>query len=777
MFQNPSDAILDILEQQSSKTYSHTQFRNLWRRTIDDGGLRSETSEVDYKTNRSVYLYDDLKPVLRMMDRHPDDYELCRRDFDEFINDNRYVHLFSLSGDPGKYRWYNTTGKGINLRPGITEASGKMPPAVTLSGQTSHAIIGGRTGSGKSVFLNNLILNILIEYAPWEIELYLADFKKVEMSRYMNKYKTPHVRACAATSEIDYVLSLIQYIKNRKDDRELLFSRLKILDISEFRSKYSSVIMPRMLFLVDEFQQLFLDANNRQKDVIEDLLTDITRKGRSSGVHLVFASQDMSGALSERQRTNFKVHFALSCDSSISNQILGNNAASRLPDKGQVICNKDSTLEADNTIYTVPFASNDSEIQGKDSYFDSILKEMSSLALDFRYQYVESQKFYQEELQYKIAPESKDDDSINLLTLLKNKKLFLKRSSLPDSIFASLILGRKVIHTNERYDIENILLERGKNRNILAISGNNADVAYLQKLFALNFASIYCPTNTIEYRNRFIHKVVDFNPIITTIYKNSVFEEDLKFYQTPFVDIYDEDKSESLCNATISYCSHVEELTDYVFSSFSDRKDILSILQDKEKCPNIRSFIQLTIEDWYRDNDYDLTEVMDGYLNGLFRDLKEDDSNLEEYLTPPEYEEFHRELQLYYRFRVLNIPSNLLFKPIIFWFKGIEVVERLPRWFEEFASNCMDVNIYCIFLSTSKVPLEVSSTCNYIFVSGSDSKLYDKYYDEAVLINSENIKVYCYVKNLNERFAFKKYRCKLDNIIEPRLNLDDILIQ
>ena len=87
-----------------------------------------------------------------------------------------------------------------------------MMPSIQLGDQNVHGLIAGRTGAGKSVFLNTLIHNLLTEYSPWELDIYLADFKKVELSRYLTKYKTPHINTVAATSEIRYVISMFQYL-------------------------------------------------------------------------------------------------------------------------------------------------------------------------------------------------------------------------------------------------------------------------------------------------------------------------------------------------------------------------------------------------------------------------------------------------------------------------------------------------------------------------------------------------------------------------------------
>ena len=89
--------------------------------------------------------------------------------------------------------WFNTTLKSINLRPGFANLDSSTPACFPLSDQVVHAMAGGRTGAGKSVLLNDLIATLLLEYPPWELDLMLADFKIVELSRYGNRFPTPHV--------------------------------------------------------------------------------------------------------------------------------------------------------------------------------------------------------------------------------------------------------------------------------------------------------------------------------------------------------------------------------------------------------------------------------------------------------------------------------------------------------------------------------------------------------------------------------------------------------
>ena len=146
--------------------------------------------------------------------------------------------------------WFNSTKNGINLRPGLKDEEWSSPMAITLGDDSVHGLVAGRTGSGKSVFLNNMIFSLMAEYSPWELNIFLADFKRVEFSRYLSKYEVPHIKAVAATSEIHC----------RYQNVYAVYKELHI----------SSIYAPEQIY------ESIVSYENRKTDNIEQLLRRIS---------------------------------------------------------------------------------------------------------------------------------------------------------------------------------------------------------------------------------------------------------------------------------------------------------------------------------------------------------------------------------------------------------------------------------------------------------------------------------------------------------------------
>ena len=106
----------------------------------------------------------------------------------------------------------------IRRRPQRGRRSARNAGAVRLQhlrlgrGLAQHALIAGKTGSGKSNLLHVIITNLALWYSPDEVEFYLVDFKKgVEFKVYVTQ-PLPHARAVAIESDREFGVSVLQRI-------------------------------------------------------------------------------------------------------------------------------------------------------------------------------------------------------------------------------------------------------------------------------------------------------------------------------------------------------------------------------------------------------------------------------------------------------------------------------------------------------------------------------------------------------------------------------------
>lgn len=230
---------------------------------------------------------------------------------------------------------------GLEIPIGISE-SGRIQSLVLGEGTSQHVLIAGKTGSGKSSLLHTMISSAALEYPPEELRLVLLDFKKGVEFQVYSELQLAHADIIGIESRREFGLSTLEYLDRILSARGEAFRQWGVQDLPSLKRKHPEVRLPRILTVIDEFQELFVEDDKISQQA-SMLLDRIVRQGRSFGLHLVLASQTLGGAYSLPRTTlaQMAVRIALQCDSADAMLILSedNTAAERLRHSGQGIYN------------------------------------------------------------------------------------------------------------------------------------------------------------------------------------------------------------------------------------------------------------------------------------------------------------------------------------------------------------------------------------------------------------------------------------------------------
>lgn len=223
-------------------------------------------------------------------------------------------------------------------------------------GTAQHVLITGKTGSGKSTLLHALITNLSLLYGPDEVELFLVDFKKgVEFKTYA-QYELPHARVIAIESEREFGLSVLQRLDQELKQRGDRFRELNVQDLAGYRQATGDQPLPRILLIVDEFQEFFVEDDKIAQDAAL-LLDRLVRQGRAFGIHIHLGSQTLGGAYSLARSTldQMAVRIVLQCSEADAHLILAkdNSAARLLSRPGEAIYNDANGLVEGNNPFQV----------------------------------------------------------------------------------------------------------------------------------------------------------------------------------------------------------------------------------------------------------------------------------------------------------------------------------------------------------------------------------------------------------------------------------------
>jgi S-DNA-T family DNA segregation ATPase FtsK/SpoIIIE len=174
-------------------------------------------------------------------------------------------------------------------------------PLVYDLAEMPHLLIAGRTGTGKSVCLNAIILSMLMTRRPDEVKMIMIDPKMLELSEYG---KIPHLMH-PVVKDMKKAEAILAWAVDKMEERYDLLSRARVRSIAAYNELSLTEIhkrvqpaddeerqripekMPYIVIFVDEMGDLMMTM----KREVEGHIIRLAQKSRAAGIHLVVATQ------------------------------------------------------------------------------------------------------------------------------------------------------------------------------------------------------------------------------------------------------------------------------------------------------------------------------------------------------------------------------------------------------------------------------------------------------------------------------------------------------
>lgn len=142
-----------------------------------------------------------------------------------------------------------------------------------------HMLIAGTTGSGKSMFLHQVIISLLMKYPT--IKMYAVDTKQVEFKAYSRIPNFHYI------TDEEKAVTMLKELVNTMEARYKTFAEKGYRDISHARQ--SGYDIEPIICIIDEFADLIM--KKEYSKVIEEYVVKLAQKSRAAGIHLVIATQ------------------------------------------------------------------------------------------------------------------------------------------------------------------------------------------------------------------------------------------------------------------------------------------------------------------------------------------------------------------------------------------------------------------------------------------------------------------------------------------------------
>lgn len=266
-------------------------------------------------------------------------------------------------------KWWNEGNPHGYLRAPIGRMSATLDMVFDLNDKDDahgpHGLLGGMTGSGKSEVLKAIILALAVTHHPYDLNFALIDFKGG--AAFNELARLPHTVGVVTDIESNatYAERVIQALTGEIENRKRILETARAAfgfgrsHIDDYRKLEVKIPLPRLVIVFDEF------AEFRQRNQAESKkLIGIARQGRSLGVHLILATQNIASAVDPEilQNSSFKICLKVS-EPQDSNQLIGIPDAVNLP-RGRAYFSSKSRMLYQSAFSGAEYSGDDQAVEG-----------------------------------------------------------------------------------------------------------------------------------------------------------------------------------------------------------------------------------------------------------------------------------------------------------------------------------------------------------------------------------------------------------------------------
>lgn len=201
-----------------------------------------------------------------------------------------------------------------------------------------HLLIAGATGTGKSVFLNAMLVSLLYTYSPEDMRLVIVDPKQLEFVGFEG---IPHLMFNKIITQAEEAAALLNYLVKEMDARYALFAKARVKKISAYNEsidRRTTKKLPYIIVLIDEFADLMMKNPVAKKDM-DASIQRLAQLARAAGISLVFATQrPTTDVIDGTIKNNFPARICFkTADYTNSQVVIGENGAEKLLGRGDLL--------------------------------------------------------------------------------------------------------------------------------------------------------------------------------------------------------------------------------------------------------------------------------------------------------------------------------------------------------------------------------------------------------------------------------------------------------